>query len=116
MAPRSYSTPIPTAGAPASPPGSQPRPDVDLPWSDQFFGRLGLVLGVAYRSAAAITDGSTPRGDECLVQLPSAVTGSGILPVERSRIVVSDGVADRISTALGAQPDLMAKQPIWTGH
>ncbi|MEV6339220.1 DUF397 domain-containing protein [Nocardia vinacea] len=53
-----------------------------------------------------------------LVQLASAVTESRVRhhPVERSRIAVSDGVASHLSTTFGVQPDLIAKQPIWTGH
>lgn len=33
---------------------------VELPWSERYFAQLGLVLGVAYRSDAVLTDGSTP--------------------------------------------------------
>ncbi|MFD4870476.1 FAD-dependent monooxygenase [Streptomyces sp. NPDC058412] len=33
---------------------------VELPWSDRYFAQLGLVLGVAYRSAAVLVDGSPP--------------------------------------------------------
>jgi len=33
---------------------------VELPWSDRFFAQLGLVLGVAYRSDAVLTDDDTP--------------------------------------------------------
>ncbi|WP_433521218.1 FAD-dependent monooxygenase [Nocardia pseudovaccinii] len=50
-----------------------PESDVDLPWSDQFFAQLGLVLGVAYRSAAVITDGSTPPN-----------TGTDYVPVPKA--------------------------------
>ncbi|MFI1767166.1 FAD-dependent monooxygenase [Streptomyces sp. NPDC020800] len=31
---------------------------VELPWSERFFAQLGLVLGVAYRSQAVLTDSS----------------------------------------------------------
>ncbi|TXS54123.1 2-polyprenyl-6-methoxyphenol hydroxylase [Streptomyces sp. uw30] len=31
---------------------------VEPPWSEQYFAQLGLVLGVAYRSAAVLTDGA----------------------------------------------------------
>ncbi|KIQ65936.1 2-polyprenyl-6-methoxyphenol hydroxylase [Kitasatospora griseola] len=33
---------------------------VELPWSEQYFAQLGLVLGVTYRSAAVLTDDGTP--------------------------------------------------------
>ncbi|MEI5102595.1 FAD-dependent monooxygenase [Streptomyces sp. PmtG] len=33
---------------------------VELPWSDRYFAQLGLVLGVAYRSAAVRADGPAP--------------------------------------------------------
>lgn len=33
---------------------------VELPWSDRYFAQLGLVLGVAYRSGAVLTDGGAP--------------------------------------------------------
>ncbi|MFG2874652.1 FAD-dependent monooxygenase [Streptomyces sp. NPDC048337] len=33
---------------------------VELPWSERYFAQLGLVLGVAYRSAAVLPDGN-PR-------------------------------------------------------
>ncbi|MFF5005430.1 FAD-dependent monooxygenase [Streptomyces phaeochromogenes] len=39
--------------------GSAPA-RVELPWSDRYFAQLGLVLGVAYRSDAVLTGGSTP--------------------------------------------------------
>ncbi|MFI6287826.1 FAD-dependent monooxygenase [Streptomyces sp. NPDC051018] len=35
---------------------------IELPWSEQFFAQLGLVLGVTYRSDAVLTEGSTPPG------------------------------------------------------
>ena len=39
---------------------------VELPWSEEYFAQLGLVLGVAYRSGAVRTDGTSPepRGPE----------------------------------------------------
>ncbi|MEV7614142.1 FAD-dependent monooxygenase [Streptomyces sp. NPDC089799] len=33
---------------------------IELPWSEEYFAQLGLVLGVAYRSGAVLTDGDTP--------------------------------------------------------
>ncbi|MFC9292947.1 FAD-dependent monooxygenase [Streptomyces sp. NPDC057011] len=42
------------AGAAAAP------TQMELPWSERYFAQLGLVLGVAYRSAAVLTDGSAP--------------------------------------------------------
>jgi 2-polyprenyl-6-methoxyphenol hydroxylase-like FAD-dependent oxidoreductase len=33
---------------------------IELPWSDRYFAQLGLVLGVAYQSAAVLADDSTP--------------------------------------------------------
>ena len=33
---------------------------IEVPWSDRYFGQLGLVLGVTYHSDAVLTDGSTP--------------------------------------------------------
>ncbi|MFK0259648.1 FAD-dependent monooxygenase [Streptomyces sp. NPDC090445] len=33
---------------------------VELPWSEQYFAQLGLVLGVTYRSGAVLSDGSPP--------------------------------------------------------
>lgn len=34
--------------------------EVELPWSEKYFAQLGFVLGVAYRSAAVLTDHITP--------------------------------------------------------
>ncbi|MBC2876295.1 MULTISPECIES: FAD-dependent monooxygenase [Streptomyces] len=33
---------------------------VEIPWSEEYFAQLGLVLGAAYRSAAVLTDHATP--------------------------------------------------------
>uniref|UniRef100_A0AAU2JYQ2 FAD-dependent monooxygenase n=1 Tax=Streptomyces sp. NBC_00049 TaxID=2903617 RepID=A0AAU2JYQ2_9ACTN len=33
---------------------------VELPWSERYFAQLGLILGVTYRSAAVVPDGSAP--------------------------------------------------------
>ncbi|MGW6909698.1 FAD-dependent monooxygenase [Streptomyces sp. NPDC054940] len=33
---------------------------IEPPWSEQYFAQLGLVLGVAYRSAAVLTDDGAP--------------------------------------------------------
>jgi putative polyketide hydroxylase len=33
---------------------------MELPWSERYFAQLGLVLGVAYRSAAVLAGDSTP--------------------------------------------------------
>ncbi|MFJ8014947.1 FAD-dependent monooxygenase [Streptomyces sp. NPDC096339] len=33
---------------------------VELPWAERFFAQLGLVLGVAYRSEAVLSDGVAP--------------------------------------------------------
>ncbi|MRH88759.1 2-polyprenyl-6-methoxyphenol hydroxylase [Nocardia sp. SYP-A9097] len=44
---------------------------VELPWSEQYFAQLGLVLGVVYRSDAVLDDGSA---DE------SAATGTDYIP------------------------------------
>ncbi|MFB7176572.1 FAD-dependent monooxygenase [Streptomyces sp. NPDC056257] len=33
---------------------------IELPWSERYFAQLGLVLGVAYRSAAVLVDGGPP--------------------------------------------------------
>ncbi|MFE7272290.1 FAD-dependent monooxygenase [Streptomyces sp. NPDC057623] len=35
---------------------------IEPPWSERYFAQLGLVLGVSYRSAAVLTDGSAPPG------------------------------------------------------
>jgi hypothetical protein len=40
--------------------GEAPPDQIELPWSEQYFAQLGLVLGVTYRSAAVLTDGSIP--------------------------------------------------------
>ncbi|MFJ7074581.1 FAD-dependent monooxygenase [Streptomyces sp. NPDC098781] len=47
---------------------------VEPPWSEQYFAQLGLVLGVAYRSAAVLTDGgAAPDGGTTYV--PTARPG-----------------------------------------
>lgn len=33
---------------------------IELPWSEQYFAQLGLVLGAAYRSAAVLADAGAP--------------------------------------------------------
>ncbi|HEY0576278.1 MAG TPA: FAD-dependent monooxygenase [Pseudonocardia sp.] len=33
---------------------------IEVPWSERYFAQLGLVLGVAYHSAAVLTDDGTP--------------------------------------------------------
>ncbi|MFI6279365.1 FAD-dependent monooxygenase [Streptomyces sp. NPDC050988] len=50
---------------------------VELPWSDRYFAQLGLVLGVAYRSDAVLTDGSTPPepSDNGTEYVPTAEPG-----------------------------------------
>ncbi|MFJ9643829.1 FAD-dependent monooxygenase [Streptomyces sp. NPDC101206] len=44
-----------------------PPERIELPWSEQYFAQLGLVLGVTYRSGAVLDDGG----------LPSTASGSG---------------------------------------
>ncbi|MDT9698923.1 FAD-dependent monooxygenase [Streptomyces sp. P17] len=34
---------------------------IELPWSEEYFAQLGLVLGIAYDSDAVLTDGSAPH-------------------------------------------------------
>ncbi|MFF0292845.1 FAD-dependent monooxygenase [Kitasatospora sp. NPDC004614] len=50
---------------------------VELPWSEQYFAQLGLVLGVTYHSAAVLTDGSTPPepSDQGTDYVPTAEPG-----------------------------------------
>ncbi|MGW2598187.1 FAD-dependent monooxygenase [Streptomyces klenkii] len=48
-----------------------PSDQLELPWSEQYFAQLGLVLGVAYDSDAVLTDGSAPP------EPPSTDTGTG---------------------------------------
>lgn len=36
--------------------------EVELPWSEQFFAQMGLVLGVAYHSAAVLPGDGAPPG------------------------------------------------------
>lgn len=40
--------------------GEAPPAQIELPWSDQYFAQLGLVLGAAYRSGAVLAEGTTP--------------------------------------------------------
>ncbi|MGW3208602.1 FAD-dependent monooxygenase [Streptomyces sp. NPDC001135] len=40
--------------------GEVPPGGSEIPWSERFFAQLGLVLGVAYDSAAVLTEGPTP--------------------------------------------------------
>ncbi len=40
--------------------GETAQDQIERPWSDQYFAQLGLVLGATYRSAAVLTDDSTP--------------------------------------------------------
>lgn len=41
--------------------GAEQAPDrIEPPWSEQYFAQLGLVLGVAYRSDAVLTDDGAP--------------------------------------------------------
>ncbi|WP_406328178.1 FAD-dependent monooxygenase [Streptomyces sp. NBC_00203] len=48
---------------------------IELPWSDQYFAQLGLVLGVTYHSDAVLTDDSTPP--------ESSDTGTDYLPTAK---------------------------------
>jgi 2-polyprenyl-6-methoxyphenol hydroxylase-like FAD-dependent oxidoreductase len=50
---------------------------VELPWSEQYFAQLGLVLGVTYHSNAVLTDDSTPpeQSDTGTDYLPTATPG-----------------------------------------
>lgn len=40
--------------------GEAAAAEVRLPWSEEYFAQLGLVLGVTYHSAAVLTDDSAP--------------------------------------------------------
>ncbi|MEU1816960.1 FAD-dependent monooxygenase [Streptomyces roseifaciens] len=44
---------------------------IELPWSEQYFAQLGLVLGVAYRSDAVLTDA------DALPEPPDTGVGTG---------------------------------------
>ncbi|RSS70326.1 FAD-dependent monooxygenase, partial [Streptomyces sp. WAC06614] len=55
------------AEQPPSPDGSPPQ-DVALPWSEQYFAQLGLVLGVSYRSAAVLPDEDEAELGEVLLR------------------------------------------------
>lgn len=59
--------------------GAAASTDIELPWSDQYFAQLGLVLGVTYRSDAILTDdsdnGSTERADTGTDYVPTAEPG-----------------------------------------
>ncbi|MFG2887365.1 FAD-dependent monooxygenase [Streptomyces sp. NPDC048297] len=50
---------------------------VELPWTEQYFAQLGLVLGVAYRSAAVLTGDHTPPepSDPSTDYVPTAEPG-----------------------------------------
>ncbi len=49
---------------------------VELPWSQRYFAQLGLVLGVAYRSTAVLTDDDTPpQDDQGTDYVPTAAPG-----------------------------------------
>jgi hypothetical protein len=50
---------------------------IELPWSDRYFAQLGLVLGVAYQSAAVLSNGSTPSepSDPGTDYIPTAAPG-----------------------------------------
>jgi putative polyketide hydroxylase len=49
---------------------------VELPWSEQYFAQLGLVLGVAYRSAAVHPDdGTAPEPAGGTDYVPTAAPG-----------------------------------------
>ncbi len=39
--------------------GETAQDHIELPWSEQYFAQLGLVLGATYHSAAVLTDDST---------------------------------------------------------
>ncbi|MFE1773286.1 FAD-dependent monooxygenase [Streptomyces sp. NPDC059008] len=50
---------------------------IELPWSEEFFAQLGLVLGVSYRSDAVLGDHGTPPepSDSGTDYLPTAEPG-----------------------------------------
>ncbi|MFI9510366.1 FAD-dependent monooxygenase [Nocardia sp. NPDC052566] len=48
--------------------------EIELPWSEQYFAQLGLVLGVAYHSGAIVADDSTPP-EEGTDYLPTGKPG-----------------------------------------
>lgn len=57
--------------------GGAARARVELPWSERYFAQLGLVLGVAYRSAAVLTGGGCAPGpsDRGTDYVPTAEPG-----------------------------------------
>ncbi|MFG2938735.1 FAD-dependent monooxygenase [Streptomyces sp. NPDC048282] len=55
--------------------GASASTPVELPWSERYFAQLGLVLGVAYRSAAVLADHAGPP-DPCGTEyVPTALPG-----------------------------------------
>jgi 2-polyprenyl-6-methoxyphenol hydroxylase-like FAD-dependent oxidoreductase len=40
--------------------GETAQDQVELPWSEQYFAQLGLILGATYHSAAVLTNNGTP--------------------------------------------------------
>ncbi|MFJ8632878.1 FAD-dependent monooxygenase [Streptomyces sp. NPDC093568] len=55
--------------------GAQAAQRVEPPWSEQYFAQLGLVLGVAYRSAAVVADGHSPTEPSGTTYVPTAQPG-----------------------------------------
>ncbi|MFJ3201501.1 FAD-dependent monooxygenase [Streptomyces sp. NPDC086989] len=61
--------------------GALTRSRVELPWSERYFAQLGLVLGVAYRSAAVLcADGSQPEPPEPPEALEPSEGGTEYVP------------------------------------
>ncbi|MYS80809.1 FAD-dependent monooxygenase [Embleya scabrispora] len=65
---------------------------IELPWSEQYFAQLGLVLGATYHSAAVLTDGNTPSepSESGTTYIPTAEPGRRLphlrLTTERSTL------------------------------
>ncbi|MFE2141806.1 FAD-dependent monooxygenase [Streptomyces sp. NPDC059456] len=61
--------------------GGSTRSRIELPWSERYFAQLGLVLGVAYRSAAVVrADGSPYEPAEPAEQSEPAEGGTEYVP------------------------------------
>lgn len=86
--------------------------DVELPWSEEYFAQLGLVLGVSYQSAAVLAeDDARPEPMEPGTDyLPTATPGHRMphLWLDRSRSTLD---------ALGEWFTLLTAEPSrWTHH
>ncbi|MEC3956969.1 FAD-dependent monooxygenase [Nocardia sp. CDC153] len=95
-----------------SPPAATTSPEMELPWSEQYFAQLGLVLGVVYRSAAVLAHGESDPPEPGTDYRPTPEPGHRMphlwLSANRSTL---DAVGEHF-TVFTADPALWRRQRV----